>query len=62
MKNKAEMIAWMKQEGITFDDFSLGEEEHGWQFRCGHYEPYLENIQLKGQGLVGTSIYESDLS
>lgn len=61
MKNKEEMIEWLKAEGMTFDDFGLGEEEHGWRFMWGTYEPYLENLALKGQGLVGMSIYEHEI-
>ncbi|AUR86958.1 hypothetical protein NVP1091O_55 [Vibrio phage 1.091.O._10N.286.52.B12] len=61
MKNKDEMIAWLKSQNMDFDEFGVSNERHGWRFVWGAFEPYLENLSLKGQGLVGTSIYESDL-
>ena len=61
MKNKEEMINWMRDNEIDFDSISQDRETHGWRFVWGHYEPFLENTKLKRQGLVGTSIYQSDL-
>lgn len=59
---KDEMIEFMKREGITFDDFSLGETLNGWQFRMGAFECYLENRNPGYDGIVASSIYESDLT
>lgn len=61
MKNKSEMIAWMKDNNVNFDDMPQEGELHGWRFKWGHYEPYLENLSLKSKGLVGTSIYSHEL-
>lgn len=61
MKNKAEMIEWMKENNVDFDSVTQDGELHGWRFIWGHYEPFLENIKLKNQGLIGTSIYAHDL-
>lgn len=61
MKNKEEMISWMKDNNVEFDDMPQDGELHGWRFKWGHYEPYLENLSLKGEWLVGTSIYQHDL-
>ena len=54
MKNKKEMIAWMKSNGVDFDDMPQDGELHGWCFKWGHYEPYLENLSLKGQVVIVT--------
>ena len=61
MKDKQEMIGWMKENQVDFDDIPQDGELHGWKFKWGHYEPYLENLSLKGEGLVGTSIYPHEV-
>ncbi|WAX23110.1 hypothetical protein pA_gene0069 [Vibrio phage 13VT501A] len=60
-KSKEEMIEWLKSEDMSLNDFSLGEEEHGWRLMMGAFEFYLECAQLRCDGIVASSIYESDI-
>ncbi|AUR95389.1 hypothetical protein NVP1206O_44 [Vibrio phage 1.206.O._10N.222.51.B10] len=62
MKTKHEMIDWMNKSNVEFDSVPQDGELHGWRFRWGHYEPYLENISLKSEGLIGTSIYPHEVN
>jgi len=59
--NKEQMIAYMKKEGITLDDFGIGENLNGWTCKMGAFEFFLENRDLAYEGIIASSIYESDL-